>query len=107
MVFQRFCRGRPSTNCQQSVLDRGGDLQAVPDDPGIGGERVDPSRGGSRDLLRLEVAERATVALALVEDDRPTESRLRGFQNQELEMCAIVVRRHTPFAIVVLASQRL
>src|SRR6266849_3579035 len=68
---------------------------------------VDPSRGVPRDLLRIEVAERATVALALVEDDRPTESRLRGFQNQELEMCAIVVRRHTPFAIVILAHQHL
>jgi len=32
---------------------------------------------------------------------------LRGFQNQELEMRAIVVHRHTPFAIVILAHQRL
>src|SRR6266436_6763133 len=92
---------------RSSVLDRGGDLQAVPDDPGIGGQLVDPNRGVPRDLLRIEVAERATVALALVEDDRPTESRLCGFQNQELEMCAIVMRRHPPFAIVILAHQHL
>src|SRR5713101_7787160 len=64
------------------VLHRSGDLRAVPDDPGIGGQLVDPSRGVPRDLVWIEVAERATVALALVEDDRPTESRLRGFQNQ-------------------------
>jgi len=32
---------------------------------------------------------------------------LRGFQNQELEMRAIVVHRHTPFAIVILAHQHL
>src|ERR1700745_3511835 len=63
------------------VLHRGGDLRAVPDDPGIGGERVNPGRGVSRDLLWIEVAERATVAVALVEDDRPAESRLRRFQN--------------------------
>src|SRR5260221_13507182 len=66
---------------RSSVLDGGGDLQAVPDNPGIGGQLVDPSRGVPRDLLRIEVGERAPVALALVEDDRPTEPRLRGFQN--------------------------
>src|SRR5260370_40158520 len=66
---------------RSSVLHRGGDLQAVPHDPGIGRQLVDPSRVVSRDLLWIELAERATVALALVEDDRQTESRLRGFQN--------------------------
>src|SRR5258708_2064291 len=75
---------------RSSVLDRGGDLQAVPDDPGIGGQLVDPSRGVPRDLLRIEVAERATVPLALVKDDRPTESRLRAFQHQEPEVSAFV-----------------
>ena len=45
---------------RSSVLDRGGDLQAVPDNPGIGGQLVDPSRGVPRDLVRIEVAERAT-----------------------------------------------
>src|SRR5580704_17516006 len=51
------------------VLHRGGDLHAVPDDPGIGGELVDPTRGVSRDLLWIEVAECTTVALALDEHD--------------------------------------
>src|SRR5258708_6951837 len=87
------------------VPHRSGDLHAVPDDPGIGGELVDPGRGVSRDLLWIELAERATVAVALVEHDRPAESRLRGFHNQELYMRAVVVRRHTPFAIVILAHQ--
>src|SRR5882762_1832723 len=52
---------------RSSVLDRGRDLQAVPDDPGIGGQLVDPSRGVPRDLVRIEAAECAAVALALVE----------------------------------------
>src|SRR5258706_14223518 len=89
------------------VLHRGGDLHAVADDPWICGELGDPSRGVSRDLLWIEVTESATVAVALVEDDRPIESSLRGLQNQELEMRAIVVRRHAPFPIVILEHHRL
>src|SRR5580693_5435364 len=54
---------------RSSVRHRGGDLQAVPDNPGIGGQFGDSSRGVSRDLLGIEVAECATVALALVEHD--------------------------------------
>jgi len=54
---------------RSSVLHRGGDFQAVPDDPGIGAQLADPSRGVPCDLLRIEVAERAPIALALVEDD--------------------------------------
>src|SRR5689334_19131577 len=100
-VFFPHCQKRPG------VLHRRSDLRAVPDDPGIGGELVDPRCGVSRNLLWIEVAERATVAIALVEDDRPTESRLRGLKYQELEMRAIVVSRHTPFAIVILAHQHM
>src|SRR5713101_389688 len=87
------------------VLHRGGDLHAVPYDPWIGGQLVDPGFRVSSDLLWIEVAERAAVAVPLVEHDRPAEPRLRGLQNQELEMRAVVVRRHTPFAIVILAHQ--
>src|SRR6267142_6188438 len=51
---------------RSSVLDRGGDLQPVPDDSGISGQPVDSSRGVSRDLLGIEAAECATVALTLL-----------------------------------------
>jgi hypothetical protein len=71
----------PHGQKRSGILHRSGDLRAVPNNPGIGGELVDPSRGVSGDPLRIEVAERATVAAALIEDDRPIESRLRGFQN--------------------------
>ena len=63
--------------------------------------------GVSRHLLRIELAECAAVALALLEHDRPAESRLRGFENEEFEMCAVIVGRHTPFPIVILAHQRI
>src|ERR1700755_1524545 len=86
---------------RSGILHRSGDLRAVPNNPGIVNELVDPSRGVSRDLVWIEVAERAPIAAALVEDHPPMESSLRALQNQELEMRAIVVRRHTPFTIVI------
>ena len=42
---------------------------------------------------------------AFIEHDRPAESRLRGFENEKLEMSAVVVGRHTPFLIVIIAQQ--
>src|SRR6266576_6227202 len=51
------------------VLYRRGDLRAIPDDPWIGGQLFDPGFGVSSHLLGIEVAERATVAVALVEHD--------------------------------------
>src|SRR6476620_11797324 len=67
------------------ILHRGGNLQPVSDDPWLGGQLVNPSRRISRDLRWFELTECAAVALALVEDDRPAESRLRGFENEALE----------------------
>src|SRR4030095_7033126 len=61
--------------------------------------------GVTRDLLRIEPVEGAAVALAFIEHRRPAESRLRGFENEKLEMCAVIVGRHTPFPIVILAQQ--
>src|SRR5260370_15313049 len=57
----------PHGQKRSGILHRRADLRAVPDDPGIDGELVDPRRGVSRDLLWIEIAERAAVAVALVE----------------------------------------
>src|SRR5439155_7089380 len=37
--------------------------------------------------------------------DRPAEAGLRRFENQELEVLAVIVDRHSPFPIVILAHQ--
>src|SRR4029077_13407147 len=61
--------------------------------------------GVSGHLLRIELAERAAVDLALAEHDRPTEPRLRVFEDEEVEVPAVIVGRHTPFPIVIVAHQ--
>src|SRR4029453_3444879 len=63
--------------------------------------------GIARDFLWIEVAERTTVAVALPEHDRPAESRLCGFEQQKLEVLAVVVHGKAPFAIVILEHQRI
>ena len=54
-----------------------------------------------RDLRRIEVRERAAIAVALVEDRRPRQSGLRTFEREELEVLLIVVDRHAPLVVVV------
>ena len=87
------------------VPDSGGDLQPVPHNRRITGQLVDPGLGVARHLRRIEFAECAAVAHAFLEDSRPAQARLRAFENEELEVCAIVMRWHTPFAIVILTHQ--
>src|SRR4029453_14951562 len=72
------------------VPHRGSDLQPIPNDPWIGGQLVNAGGGISRDLLRIKLAESATVSLSFLQHDRPAEPCLRRFEQQELEMAAIV-----------------
>src|SRR5438045_6067638 len=54
----------------------------------------------------IELAERASIPFPLLDHDRPAEPGLRRFEHEELEVLAIVMDRHTPFAIVILQHQR-
>src|SRR5207247_7077962 len=75
--------------------------------PWLGGDLVNPSCRISRNLLRIELAECAAVAIAFLEHDRPAQACLRGFENEEFEMGTVIVGWHAPFAIVILAHQRI
>jgi len=57
--------------------------------------------GEARDLRGIESGERASVALALVEDRRPREPRLGALEREHLEQPRVVVDRHAPFLVVV------
>ena len=83
------------------VRDRAGHLEPISDDPGIEQELVELRRCEPRDLRGIEVGERATIAVTLVEDRRPRQACLRSFEDQELEMLAIIVDRHAPLGVVV------
>src|SRR6185369_4823298 len=74
-----------------SVPHSGCDLDPVPDDSLIASQFVDSRLGVSRDLRRIKLTECVTVALSLGEHDRPAESRLRAFEDEEFEVSAIVV----------------
>src|SRR6266550_5220057 len=100
-AFEFFLHGKK----RACVVYRRGDLHPIPDDRRIGGQLVDSRLGESRHFLRIEVAECAAVAFAFLEHNRPAESRLRCFENQELEMSTVIVRWHTPFVIVIFEHQ--
>src|SRR5262249_32250467 len=51
---------------------------------------------------RIELVECDPVALPFLEDRLPTQSRLRPFEDQDLEKEPVVPHRHSPFLIVVL-----
>ena len=55
----------------------------------------------ARDALGVEAGERFAVALALVEDRRPGQSGLCTFEDQELELRAVVPRGHAPLGVVI------
>src|SRR5262249_1894175 len=82
------------------------DLQAVANDSSIQHESPDPSPRESRHLLGIEPVKSPTVTLSLLQHDRPTQSRLRGFEHKKLEMLDVIVDRYSPFPIVILHHQR-
>jgi hypothetical protein len=89
------------------VFHRGLDLLAITDDRRVDEQLVDPLRVVSRHLLRIEVAERAAIPLALAEHDRPAQSGLGRFEHEEFEVLPIVVCRNAPLAVVVFDHQRI
>src|SRR5690606_31526591 len=83
------------------VRDRGLDLLPVADDAGIGEQPLDRAAVEARDARRVEIGERAPVAVALAENRPPREARLRGFEHEELEVLPVVVHRDAPLLVVV------
>src|SRR5712692_11020672 len=86
------------------VSHRRFDLEAVAHDAGIGHQSLHVARPETRDLCRVEPDEGPAVVVALVEDRRPGEARLRAFEDQDLEEAPIVVDRHSPFLVVITRS---
>ena len=79
----------------------------VSDDPDVGQEPcfVIGVEGGNG--LEVEGGERAAVAGTAVQDRGPAEPSLCPLQGEELEQRPVVVERHTPFDIVVLAHREI
>src|SRR5690606_25630127 len=52
-------------------------------------------------FFRIEVRERAPIVLALAQDGPPAQAGLRAFEDQELEVPAVVAHGHAPFCVVI------
>src|SRR2546429_3669799 len=83
------------------VADRCLDLRAVPHDGRVAEEFSDPARAEPGDPRRIEAGESPAIRLALLENRRPAQPRLRGLESEELEEPPVVVDRHTPLFVVI------
>src|SRR5207245_2597609 len=50
----------------------------------------------------IKLVEGFSVVPSLLQDRLPTQTRLRSFEDQELEQQTVVVDRHAPFGVMVL-----
>ena len=74
-----------------SVVDGGGDFQAVADDSRVGQEPPNLFAAVTRDLLRVEPVKHLAEMLALSQNGVPAQAGLRAFQDEEFEEPPIVV----------------
>jgi len=82
-------------------LDRGRDLQAIADYPGVVHQDLDFAPVVASNLLRVEVVKRGAIVLALLKDGVPAQARLRAFEDEELEKRGVIVVGGAPLFIMV------
>src|SRR3989440_3154010 len=88
------------------VHDAGRDLGPVAHAALVAQQRARAGRREARHHARIEAGEGAAVGVALVEDRRPGQSRLRALEHEELEEPALAVHRDAPLAVVVAKHRR-
>ena len=98
-------RGCPSLSCTSStraalsIVDS--TLRRLRTIPGSSSRRSTSFVPKPGDGRRIEACERAPVALALVQDRRPRQPRLRPLEREHLEQVHVVVRGNAPLLVVV------
>src|SRR5207248_8477461 len=83
------------------VGDRGLDLAAVADDPGVGEQPLDVGLAKARDALGIEPSKPMAESLALAQDRDPRETRLEPLETEALVQPALVAHRASPLLVVV------
>src|SRR5215831_4680008 len=83
------------------VHDGSFDLQSVAYYPGIVEQFSKLPFSVSCDLAWLEIVKGAPVALALSQNSDPAQPCLGAFENEQFEQSSIIVKRRTPFTVVV------
>ena len=83
------------------VGDRGLDLAAVADDPGVAEQPLDVALAEARDPFGIEAREGMSERLALAENRDPREARLEPLEAQALVEATLVAHRAPPLLVVV------
>src|SRR5438876_787090 len=82
------------------------ELAAETHDALVEQQRAEAGGAEPRDGPGVEPGEGAAIGLALGEDRRPGESRLRALEHEELEEPAVVVHGDAPLAVVIADHRR-
>src|SRR5579864_2220945 len=100
-------RAELSLHCQEHsrILDGSLDLQPVANDPRIRQQALSLFLAIFGNDGRIEFVKGYPVVLALLQNCFPTQTRLRSFEDQELEQKPVVVDWHAPLVIVILNVQ--
>ena len=96
----------PNVQERPGIGDRALHLAAVADDAGIREKSPDVGRLEPGDGIRVEVAEGLPVAVPALQDRDPAQAGLRGLEDQELEVPAIVVHWYAPLLVVIGPQER-
>ena len=83
------------------------DFQAITDDALVSHQARNVGLTESRHFPHIEVLERLPEIVALAQDGNPAQPRLKALQGQHLEDLPIVMDRHAPFPVMILAVQRI
>ena len=83
------------------VADRCLDLSPVAYDAGVGHEPFNGALVEARNALGIEVGKCAAITGTLAQNRCPAQAGLRAFEDQKLEVRAIVVHGNAPFGVVV------
>src|SRR6185369_659556 len=94
----KLFRGSQERLC---ILNGSRNFQAIANDAGVLQQLLTFALVVTRYLCRIKAAERCAIALAFVENDLPTQTRLSAFENEKLKELAIIVNRHTPFLVMI------
>ncbi len=82
------------------------DLLAIADDACVLHQPFDGARREARHFAGIEARERAPIAVALPQDRPPAQPRLRCFEDEKLEVHAVVAHGHAPLLVVVARVRR-
>ena len=80
---------------------------AMADHAGIRHQSVDLLGVEARDLTRIEVRERLSIVITLLQDGDPGQAGLRAFEDELFEEQPVIVHGYAPFIVVISDVERI